>query len=221
MRLLVSGCTKSTKRFLSQRPDRLGVLLTPSNGNREWWGPECFWACDNDCFRGLDAPAYMRLLAKISAFKTSPQWVAAPDVVADAGKTWRSFHRWQPILALMGLPVALVMQDGLELLKWRASLPSAWNDIVAVFVGGSTEWKMSEHAARLTLEAHERGKLVHFGRVNSRQRIRRLVQEQLDGRLWVDTIDGSGFSAWGDVRIPKFIRWADGAYANHSPLLFA
>lgn len=221
MRLLVSGCTKSTKHAMASRPDRLGVLLTPSNGNREWWSEGTHWACDNDCFRGLDAPAYLRMLAKVAAFTSRPKWIALPDVVADAGKTWTSFWRWQPILELMGLPVAMVLQDGLESLKWRSPLPSTWDRLDAVFVGGSTEWKLSEHAARLTIQAHERGKLVHWGRINTRKRIRFLAQEHMAGRLWVDTIDGTGFSAFGDKRIPAFIRWADGAYAQQQPCLFA
>jgi hypothetical protein len=160
------------------------------------------------------------MLASISSFKSKPKWVTCPDVVGDAGATWESFNRWEPILSLLGLPIALVLQDGLERLRNRGPLPSTWDKISAVFVGGSTAWKLSDHAARLTLEAHERGKLVHYGRINTRRRIRFLAQEQMAGRLWVDSIDGSGFSTFGDTRMPAFIRWADGAYANHQPLLF-
>ena len=32
-----------------------------------------------------------------------------------------------------------------------------------------------------------------------------------DGRLWCDTFDGTGFSAFGDKRIPKAIEWIDRA----------
>ncbi len=220
MKLLVSGSTVSVSRFMASRPDRIGVLLTPSNGNAEWWPGGTEWACDNDCFAGLDAPKYMRLLARVAKFRTRPLWIACPDVVADAGATWANFSIWQPLLASMDLPVALVLQDGLERFKWSARLPSTWNDLAAVFVGGSTEWKLSEHAARLTLEAHERGLLCHWGRINSRKRIRFLIHEQQAGRCWADSIDGSGFSAFADVRIPKFIRWADAAMKHEQRQLF-
>ena len=55
------------------------------------------------------------------------------------------------------------------------------------------------------IEAKERGKLVHVGRVNSLKRIQHFAP------LGVDTCDGSGFSAWGDKRIGLAVRWIDRA----------
>jgi hypothetical protein len=159
------------KRLIAERPDRLGILLTPSNGNAEWWQPEHTWACDNDCFRALDAPAYLRMVARVAGFKSRPSWIACPDAVGDMGETWRRYTIWSRVLLEMGLPVALVMQDGLERLKWRARLPSTWDELSAVFVGGSTAWKLSDEAGQLTLQAHERGLKVHYGRVNTFRRI--------------------------------------------------
>ena len=205
---------------MAERPDRLGVLLTPSNGNAEWWDSAAMWACDNDCFRGLDAAAYMRMIARVMKFKSRPAWVTCPDVVADAGQTWSQWHVWSPVIRACGLPAALVLQDGLESLKWRSLLPGRWDDIAAVFVGGSTEWKLGEHAARLTRMAHDRGKLVHWGRVNTFTRIRYLGRGMRDGYLWCDTFDGTGFSAYGDKRIPAAIRWIDAALADTQMDLF-
>src|ERR1700722_18752284 len=151
---MVTGCTKSVERFAVERPDRLGVLLTPLAGNRIGWAVErgLPWACDNSCFNGLDAPKWLGFLGKLAASEYKPQWVACPDVVGDAGKTWASFYVWEPVLRSLGLPVALVLQDGIERLKWNAPLPSTWERIAAVFVGGSTEFKLSDHAARLSRE---------------------------------------------------------------------
>ena len=220
MRLLVSGCTVSAARLMKDRPDRLGVLLTPSNGNREWWGPRVCWAADNDCFRGLDPPAYMRMLARVLAFRTRPAWVVLPDVVADAEGTWALAAVWLPLLKSLGLPAALVLQDGQERLRRRAYLDAHWGDLAAVFVGGTTGWKLSDHAAALTLEARRRGKLVHWGRVNTARRIRWLGRGMRDGRLWCDTFDGTGFSAYGDKRIPSAVRWIDAALADRQGVLF-
>lgn len=214
MRLLVSGCTKTTKRMIGDRPDRLGVLLTPSNGNREWWGAGCVWACDNDCFGGLDAPAYLRLLARVVGFRTRPSWVSCPDAVGNAAETMRRFSAWEPILAELGLPVAFVGQDGLR----AGDVP--WDRIACFFVGGSTQWKVGDDAAAMTLEAHARGKLVHYGRVNTLRRITWLGRGMRDGRLWCDTLDGTGFSAYGDKRIPCGIRWIDAALRDRQQVMF-
>lgn len=212
--LLVSGCTVSTQRLLPTRPDRLGVLLTPSNGNREWWGPECVWAADNDCFRGLDAPAFLRMLAKLVGYKTRPAWVSCPDVVGDAAETLRRFRVWGPLVRELGMRAALVGQDGLT----PPDVP--WGDADGFFVGGSTAWKLSDDAARLTLEAHGRGLPVHYGRVNTLRRILWLGRGIRDGRLWCDTFDGTGFSAYGDKRIPLAIRWIDAAMADRQAVMF-
>jgi hypothetical protein len=212
VRLLVSGCTDGAAAAMKLRPDRLGVLMTPRYGNRIPTADASgtVWAADNDCFQGLHPVRWLRFLAKILESGSRPKWVACPDAVGDAGETWRLYNRWAPVLIELGLPVALVLQDGLEKLKWRASLPSRWDELSAVFVGGSTEWKLSTHAVRLVREAKERGKWVHVGRVNSLKRISHFAP------LGVDSFDGSGFSAWGDKRIKLAVRWIDRALSRPS-----
>ncbi len=192
---------------MAKRPDRLGVLMTPRNGNRIGKADAAgtVWAADNDCFQGLHPVRWLRFLAKVVESGSRPVFVACPDVVADAGATWALYDRWAPVLRSLGLPVALVLQDGLERFKWRARLPSAWDEIAAVFVGGSTAWKEGPHAAALVDEAKARGKWIHVGRVNSERRIKRFAE------LGADSFDGSGFSAWGDKRIALAVKWIDRA----------
>lgn len=202
VRLLVSGTTISAEKWATKRPDRIGSLLTPRNYNRI---PDGIWAADNDCFQGLHPSRFLRFLSKIVDGNNKPLWIACPDSVANAGETWRLYHLWAPVIRSLGLPVALVLQDGLEKLKHRATLPSTWDDLAAVFVGGSTEWKLSEHADRFINEAKERGKLVHVGRVNSLRRIQHFAP------LGVDTFDGSGWSRWGEKRIKLAVRYIDRA----------
>ncbi len=203
MKLLVSGSTVTMKRLLPKHPERLGILCTPSGNHREWWPAWATVGADNDCFQGLNAPMYLRMLAKVSGFKNLPAWVSAPDVVGDSAETLRMFRIWAPVLSELGLPAALVSQDGLQ------DVP--WNGIACLFVGGSTAWKLSDESLRLTLEAHERGKWVHFGRVNSFRRIVFLARAMRDGRAHCDTIDGGSGSMWGDTNLPKLIRWIDRA----------
>lgn len=54
-----------------------------------------------------------------------------------------------------------------------------------MFIGGSTEWKLSEEAAELGREAKRRGKWLHMGRVNSLTRLR------IASHIGCDSVDGS------------------------------
>jgi hypothetical protein len=81
-------------------------------------------------------------------------------------------------------PVALVCQDGQE----GHTIP--WDDVAAVFIGGSTEWKMSQHAARIIKAAQLLGKHTHVGRINTPQRFAWFNE------IGVDTCDGSGASKY-------------------------
>lgn len=214
----MSGCTTTTKRMMADRPDRFGVLLTPSNGNREWWDGSVMWACDNDYFRDIPEPEkranFLRMLAKVIRCRTRPAWVSLPDAVGDAGETLRRFTVWQPLVAELGLPAALVSQDGLR----TEQVP--WDSLACLFVGGSTQWKCSDESMALTLEAHARGKLVHFGRVNTQRRITFIARQMRDGLAWCDTFDGTGFSAYGDKRMPKAVEWVDRAMNDKQQVLW-
>lgn len=214
VKVLVSGSTVTVGRLLRERPDRVGCLLTPSDGNAEWWPAGTEWAADNDCFAGLNAPRYLRLLARILAFRSRPLWVSCPDKVGDSAETMRLFGRWQPMLREIGVRVALVGQDGLT----AAAVP--WADVDAVFVGGSTAWKLSDDAAAITLAAHARGLPVHYGRVNSRRRIVWLARGIRDGRLWCDTFDGSGWSKFAEARLPLAVRWIDEGLKDKQLVMF-
>ena len=196
MRLLVSGTTRSLAKALAKHPESFGRLLTPSNRNSiEAMTSDGFpWACDNGCFNGLDEPAFRRMLRRVSG-KPGLLWVCAPDVVGSAVDTLRLLDVWEPVLRAAGVPIAFVGQDGQE------RLPVPWSRFDAFFVGGTTEWKMSDDAAALVVEAKERGKLTHMGRVNSRRRLRYAFQSGCD------SVDGSGFSRWGDAHLLKFARW--------------
>lgn len=210
MRLLVSGATPAVRTWYVRRPERLGVLLTPGAGLvRSMLDGTIPFAADNGCFKGLDASAFLRLLAFLAGCPHRPLFVVAPDVVADAAATLSRFGVWAPVIRSLGLPVALVGQDGLT------SDVVPWGGLDAYFVGGSTEWKLSEPSRRLVEAAKAAGKHVHMGRVNSLKRIRWAAE-------WgCDTIDGTGFSWFSDVRIPKAIRWMDRAMSEVAhPRLF-
>jgi hypothetical protein len=157
------------------------------------------WAADNDCFQGLDVDRFYAMLDRIApiagtslertladARRSMCKFVTVPDVVGDAVATAREFERWEAGVRRRGLPSALVLQDGVEdLERWMAGV---WPRIDAVFVGGSTEWKLGPQAARLAQEAKARGKWVHWGRVNTQRRIDHVIDtgacDSMDGSKW-------------------------------------
>ena len=139
------------------------------------------------------------------AYVSGCLFVSCPDVVADARATLRLFEEWRPALQYVWAtvneddvdpgqpvhqPIAFVAQDGQE------RLPVPWEHFQALFVGGSTQWKLGPHAAALIREAKRRGKWVHVGRVNTLRRIAWFKA------LEVDSIDGTGFARFTRVRLP-------------------
>ena len=111
-------------------------------------------------------------------------FVVCPDVVGDWRATAKLWAMWESGIRRRGLPVALAAQDGLT----PANVPWSWLD--AVFIGGTTEWKMGPDALRLVREAQTRGKHVHFGRVNGLRRLQYANSHRVrhGGRLEVGAV---------------------------------
>lgn len=191
MILFVSGATKTVSR-LSDHPN-IGRFIQPRNGNSIAEIANCGlpWAADNDCFQGLDPDAYLSMLDAIAANeKERLKFVAVPDAVADCAGTLALFNAWYPALAARGLPAALVAQDGLTIDR------APWGKLTALFIGGSTRWKLSVQSIALIRYAKARGLWVHVGRVNARQRLATC------SALGVDSVDGTQFSRWADTHLP-------------------
>jgi hypothetical protein len=127
---------------------------------------------------------------------------AAPKrVVGDAVLTARRFGAWAPGLERRGLPVALVLQDGLQRRELAAWLSATWHRLDAVFVGGSTAWKLGPDAARLVGLALRDGKHVHWGRVNTRERYRYIAS------VGGHSFDGSSFARWRHAHLDRGLAW--------------
>lgn len=201
MILLVSGAT-ATLRRLAPHPC-LGHLLTPHNGNRldALLATGLPIALDNAAFSNWDPDAFTALLVRLMPLACPPAttrgrflWCAAPDVVGDARATLLRFGEWRGAIGCAGLPVAFVAQDGCCPIT---GVP--WGEIRALFIGGSTAYKLSADAGRMVREAKRRGKWVHVGRVNSFDRI-----QHFDA-LGADSIDGTQFSMFPDRYIPRYL----------------
>jgi hypothetical protein len=126
-------------------------------------------------------------------------FACVPDVVADARATADLFERWAPELERRELPLALVLQDGLEQLEpWLADV---WPRLSAVFVGGSDEYKLGAHAARVVSVARKHGKWAHVGRVNSFKRMRYAAA------IGADSVDGSKWTRFRDAYLNRGLEY--------------
>ena len=163
----------------------VGQLLTPLTRYR-LRNPERPWAIDNGGFVNLDIPALMALLKREEHHRERCLFVTVPDIVASAQRTLELFEHFKGQLA--GWPLALACQDGQE------HLPIPWNEIRAVFVGGSTNWKCSEHVARIVKTAKVLGKWVHIGRVNDPNRWKHFEE------LGANSADGTGIARYSHMR---------------------
>jgi hypothetical protein len=178
--------------------DGFGRLLSPRQFARaaDTAAAGIPWAADNDCFQGLDPLAYVRMLDAIKGL-SGCLFVTVPDVVGDWHATAELFELWHPAVQRRGLPVGLVAQDGLAPI-W---LDKQWHRLDCLFIGGTTEFKLSAEAERFAREAQDRGKWVHMGRVNSRKRFDYARQ------IGCHSVDGSKFSRWRDRWLPNALTW--------------
>ena len=115
------------------------------------------WAADNCAYGGaFDGPRYLAWLETMLPYRATCLFVAAPDVVGDAIATLTLWQAWQAQLSAW--PLAFVNQDG--------QIPTAIPNCAAIFVGGTTTWKLSETARACIAVAQQRGCHIHIGRVN-------------------------------------------------------
>jgi hypothetical protein len=173
----------------------IGCMDTPRQGNRPV--PGAWWAADNGCF-GKGYPgdaAWFEWLRNHTGDRSKCLFAVAPDVVADAEATMARSLPWLPKIRALGYPAAFVAQNGLE------NLDVPWGAFDVLFIGGTTEWKLGPHAARIAREAKARGIRVHMGRVNS---ARRFGYAQLIG---CDTADGTYIAFGPDNNLPDVIAW--------------
>lgn len=177
----------------------VGHLICPRSRNVVWSER---WAADNAAFSGFDADAWTSMIASLAG-KAGCLFVTIPDVVGDAKRTRVQWDNWKDLAYAAGLPAAYVLQDG------SADVGVPWDECSALFVGGSTEYKISPEAVSFIREAKRRGKWVHVGRVNTERRLRWAQH------VGADSVDGSGFARFPDEMFPRFTR-----VVSNLPILF-
>jgi hypothetical protein len=181
----------------------VGQLLTPLSKFR-LRDPSRSWAIDNGAFANFESSNFLGLLGRNQDHRQSCLFVTAPDVVGSARRTLEVFEHWKAKLA--GWPIALACQDGQE------NLPIPWDDIAAIFIGGSTNWKCSHHAVHIIKAAQAIGKHVHVGRINGPERFKHFEE------LGVDTIDGTGIAQYSHMREAIKCRHQQGELYSSPPI---
>ncbi len=184
MLALVSGSNVGAYRHSPY----LGRLTTPQCGTVVGCGLP--WAADNGAFAGFDEAAYLRMLDHLPP---GGLFVVAPDVVADHAATLELWRAWSPKLRARGFTPAFVLQDGC------AEAPT---DAEALFIGGSTAYKLGATAARI---ARRHPGWVHMGRVNSKRRVLYAAS------IGCDSVDGTAVSMFPDTKLPLMLRWCEQA----------
>jgi hypothetical protein len=175
-----------------------GFMLTATNAYRKADLTATAWAADNGCFsqgQAFRLDAFLSWLVEMHPYRETCLFAVAPDVVGFARDTWERSRYVLPVLRALGYRAALVGQDGME------SMRVQWDAFDVLFIGGSTEWKLSEAAYSLMVQAKRRGKWVHMGRCNS---LRRLRTAAMAG---CDSADGTFLKFGPDKNLPRMERW--------------
>ena len=163
-----------------------GQLLTPLTRYR-LRDPSRPFGIDNGRFSlNWREAEFLSLLEREQCNQSKCLFVTVPDVVGSARRTLEVFERWRD--RLCGWKLALVCQDGQE------HLPIPWDEIDAVFIGGSTNFKCGEHAVHIIQAAQALGKWVHIGRVNHAERWSHFE------KLNADSADGTGLARYTHMR---------------------
>ena len=170
----------------------IGQLITPlsrfNNHGYPWFG------IDSGAYTRFNAKGYRTRLAKELPNIDRCLFVAVPDVVGNARRTLECWHVWYQ--ELKKWPVALVMQDGIE------NLDIPWEQLSAVFIGGTDAFKKSQEAIQFVKAAKILGKWALVGRVNTWERLDRFAE------VGMDSFDGTGLSLNGgrrrQISLPRF-----------------
>lgn len=172
----------------------IGFIDTPAQGNLRPAGVS--WCADNGCFSDKwDEGKWLAFLEANSGDAATCSFATLPDVVGDATATLGKSQPWISRVKELGYPVALVAQDGQE------DVPIPWEEIDALFIGGTTEFKLGQFSRELVSEANRRGLWTHMGRVNSRKRFR------YASFIGCDSADGTFLTFAPDANLPILLGW--------------
>ena len=181
---------------------RLGALLTPDSWSslNEPQSSRFPWVgLDNGCFstkRKWSESRWVDWLQVMVPRQPECLFAVVPDVVGDHERTMERWLQFSPTVKKMGYPAAFVVQDGATI----DALP--FDQMDALFMGGSTEFKLSQAAWEMADHARSLGVWTHLGRCNSFTRLRAAAHTYRSA-------DGTYLAFGPDTNLPKLLSWLD------------
>ena len=194
MKIMLDGSPAKIEKAKAKFDFDFWQLRTPLTRNKHAGTP---WGLDNGCFAKFNRSTWLRMVSESKGMDVKPHFVCLPDIVGDARRTLELYG--QHLQYVNGLKRCLVLQDGI------GDFGIPWNQVDAVFVGGSDKFKTSHECMSAVKVAKYTGKWVHVGRVNTAERV----------KYWLgiaDSIDGSGISKYDHMMagVIMAIRGEDG-----------
>lgn len=182
--------------------------------------PAGVWAFDNGCVikgpTGVPVPnpkwSPERWLSRLEEYIEHADrclFAVLPDVVCDHRATLARSLPWAGRVRDLGYPTALALQNGAE---DDPAIP--WDAFDVAFLAGDNPFKLGQPGHRLAVRAHDAGKWVHMGRVNSAKRLRRAAV------MGCQSADGTFLSIAPDTNLPRMLGWFD-QLADRPPLPLA
>lgn len=188
----------------------VGLIDQPNTGYTPTIVSASAWIADNGVF-GADGtskfsePKWLTFLAEREHLASRCVFAVVPDVVSDHHATLDQWDHYADMVTAHGFRPAFACQDGCT----PDEIP---DDAAAVFIGGSTHWKLSRHARACVDFANSDGRWTHMGRVNTRKRV-------LLAASWgCDSVDGTCAAFGPDINFPRILAWMEEA-ATREPLL--
>jgi hypothetical protein len=198
----LSGCDNEPLQAVAFEHG-IGLLVTPDTAPK---GSKNFgyvqhipkypiWSGDNGCF-AKPHRSYNEFISWLFALpRNDALFMPSFDVVGNAKATLERSLPLFPIIRALGFKPAYVAQDGIG----ETVVP--WNEFDALFIGGSTHFKLSEESRQLVAEAKQRGKHAHMGRVNSFKRLK------LADSWGCDSADGTYLQFTGPKGVKDIVNW--------------
>jgi hypothetical protein len=203
--LYLTGCIPAKPELQQQLLDNnIGALLTPFS-QRSTPSADWPWAADNGCFAERWNEKTWQTWLETKEQPQSALFATVPDVVGDHAGTRKRWDEYAPTVIKAGYKPAFVLQDGVIVNE----IP--FDTMGALFIGGTTEFKLSNTAREIVAMCKEKKIWVHMGRVNSLRRM------ELAMAWGCDSVDGTFLAFGPDINTPKLIKMV---VCVHQPKLF-
>lgn len=183
----------------------LGLIVTPRYGFNKKTLDYFPWAVDTGCFTAGDKFDHYKYLIWLDKLPRTQLFATAPDIPFNHQATLERSRGPLRDIRNLGIKAAFCVQNGATV----DNVP--WDDFDALFIGGDTDWKLSKAAHDLVIEAKNRGKWSHMGRVNSKKRF------EIARYFGCHSVDGTFLKHGPEKNLPRLKVWIEqgGLFDEH------